>query len=128
RLNPTRLLPDFGRDTPAFLPGLEFLERAAEPHRRREPILDDFGGLVAVPGDADHDRLIRRNGAALNQVDGGGQCRAAGRLREDTLRLGEELDGVDDLGVRDRRAAATRLPDAFDYLVPVGGVADRNRL
>ena len=43
----------------ALPPGFEFLEGAAEPHRRGQAILHDVRRLVAVAGHADDDRFVR---------------------------------------------------------------------
>ena len=57
-----------GRRSPRFPPGFEFLEPAAEPHRRLHPLRHDVRRLVSVAGDADHGRFIRADDPAANRA------------------------------------------------------------
>ena len=58
-----------------------------------------FDRLVAVAGDADDDRLVARNRAALDELPRRRDGHAAGRLGEDAFGLGQQLNALDDLVV-----------------------------
>ena len=86
-----------------------------------------LGGLVAVAGDADDDRLVARNRAVLDQLDRARQRRAARGLGEDAFGLRDQLHGVENLAVGRHRARAAARADGGEHLESVGRIADRDR-
>src|SRR5262249_31621165 len=115
-----------GRLAPAAQLGVDGVE-AGEPGRDAggllDPVQHGLERLVAVAGDADHDRLVARDAALRHQLAGDRHRGPARGLGEDTLGPRQELDGVDDLGVADRLAPAPRLAHGLLRVVTVGRVA-----
>ena len=107
---------------------LELGQRSADVDRLDAMPAQDLDGLVAVAGDADDDRLVARHRAALDELARRGHRDAAGRLGEDALGLGQQLDALDDLVLLHHRAAAARRSHRAQHLEAVGGIADRDRL
>ena len=70
-----------------------------------------FLRLEAGAGDERHDQLVAVDAAGLDEALQAGDDDAAGRLGEDALALGEQLDAVDDLVVvrRPRPSRRSRL-------------------
>src|SRR5688500_12046203 len=62
---------------------LEIRQRSADADRRCAVFVHHLGGLVAVAGDADDDRLVAAEDAALDQLARRRDGDAAGRLGED---------------------------------------------
>src|SRR5207247_7325586 len=91
------LCVELRRNLPRFPPRLELLERAAEPNRRLEAVLHDFGRLVAVARHADDHRLVAPDRSATDQLDRGGERRPSGRLGEDAFGFDAALDRVADV-------------------------------
>src|SRR4029077_13485663 len=86
--------------------GLELAEGAADADRL-DDAADHLGGLVAVAGDADDDRLVAPQGGALAELAGRGDRHAASGFGENALGLGQEGDPPEDLVLFHRRAAAS---------------------
>src|SRR2546430_1742680 len=119
------------RPPPVFDPCMGCMEARGAggvAKRLRARIGDRLDRLVAVAGDTHHDRLVARNAALLDELLRDRDGRAAGGLREDPLRASEEPDPFDDLRVGHRFSPATRLAHRLQHVVPVGRVADRDRL
>src|SRR6476620_8135344 len=83
---------------------LELREGAADVRGWHGASEHYVGRLVAVAGDAHHDWLVARDRAALDERARSCQRCASGRLREHAFRLGEQLDGRQDLLVGDLNA------------------------
>src|SRR5687767_6511768 len=111
----------------AFHECIKFAERAAQLHRHLHTGRHDFGGLIAVAGDADDDRLVARNGAVFNQLYRARERRAAGGLGEDTFGLGDQLHGVENLTVGRHGARPAARTDRREHLETVSRIADRDR-
>src|SRR6266508_3564484 len=75
-----------------------------------------------------HDVKPLAPGAALRRAPQARDDNSSGRLREDPLGLGEELDSFDDFVIGDDRRRAVRFGHRFESVVAVGRVADRQRL
>src|SRR5215831_13411235 len=115
--------------------GLEIGQRAVEGRQRRldlhvrvQAILQRVRRLEAVAGDADHDRLVTRNDAALDQLLGRRDGHAAGGLREDALGARQEQHALDDLLVGRVLAGTARFLGHLVRVIAVGRVADGQRL
>src|SRR5262245_60742498 len=104
--------------------GLDRGEARAHAQRPGYTTLQGFDGLQTAARDADYNRLVAADAALCDELPRGGEGHAARRLREDSLRPGQELHRLDDLLVRRVRGPAARLPHRLGGIVAVGGVPD----
>src|SRR5437879_2561789 len=95
---------------------VERLERGGDRLGERQALSDGLDGLEAVAGDAHAKALVARNAAALDELDRGGERRAAGGLGPNALGPREQMDRRDDLLVAHRLAPAAGLRDGLSYV------------
>src|SRR5712691_9752437 len=107
---------------------VEGRERGLDLHVGLEPPVERVRRLEPVAGDADDDGLVARDHARLDELLRRGDRHTARRLGEDALRPREQEHPFDDLLVGRVLAVAARLLRRLVRVVPVRGVADRERL
>jgi hypothetical protein len=106
---------------------LEGFEARGNRFGGREFAGDGVRGFQAVAGDADDGRFVRID-AILGDEFLCDACRyAACGFRENAFRFGEELNGVDDLGIRDVFGPAAGIAYLLNSKGAVGGIADGER-
>src|SRR5918996_4754905 len=107
---------------------LELIEPRRDDHRRRRALDDVLDRLQTVARDEGDRALVRTHDTLFAQTLERCDDDAAGRLREDTFGAREQADTVDDLLVADVFDRAARVARRLYRVIPVGGVADRERL
>ena len=86
-----------------------------------------FEGLESIASDAKHRTGIGRNLALSDELLGHTHGHTAGRLSEDSLRLGEQSDAFTDFIVRNIFTMSTSLLHDLEGIEAVGGGADGQR-
>ena len=102
----------------------KFMQAGFDETRLSASVLHGFLSLQPVARDTENDALVARKLASLDEFLRAGDSDAAGRLSEDSSRLGEKTYSCDDLIVGDVLGVAAGFFHCADCIVAVGRRAD----